>query len=114
MLLETLTLHCSNADDIGIDGIKNKIHPGDAMDKDLYELPESELKGIPTVSANLREALGALDKDRDFLKEGNVFSDNLIDAYISLKWMRFFNLNILHILLNLKCTIQFNYLTYFV
>ena len=69
----------------GIDGIKNKIHPGDAMDKDLYDLPESELKGIPTVSASLRESLNELDKDRDFLKAGGVFSDNLIDAYISLK-----------------------------
>ncbi len=69
----------------GIDGIKNKIHPGDAMDKDLYELPENELAGIPTVAATLREALDNLDKDRGFLKEGGVFTDNLIDAYISLK-----------------------------
>tara|TARA_X000001036_G_scaffold188766_1_gene177963 strand:- start:759 stop:1436 length:678 start_codon:yes stop_codon:yes gene_type:complete len=69
----------------GIDGIKNKINPGDAMDKDLYELPESELKGIPTVASTLREALDALDNDRDFLKAGNVFTDNLIDSYISLK-----------------------------
>ena len=69
----------------GIDGIKNKIHPGDAMDKDLYELPEEDLKGIPTVSASLRESLDSLDKDRDFLKAGNVFTDNLIDSYISLK-----------------------------
>ena len=69
----------------GIDGIKNKIHPGDAMDKDLYELPESELKNIPTVSASLRQALNALDEDREFLKAGGVFTDNLIDSYISLK-----------------------------
>ena len=69
----------------GIDGIKNKIDPGEAMDKDLYDLPDSELKGIPTVSSSLREALDSLDKDRDFLKAGNVFTDNLIDAYISLK-----------------------------
>ena len=69
----------------GIDGIRNKIHPGDAMDKDLYDLPESELSGIPTVASTLREALASLDKDRDFLKEGGVFTDNLIDAYISLK-----------------------------
>ena len=69
----------------GIDGIKNKIHPGDAMDKDLYDLPENELAGIPTVAATLREALDCLDKDREFLKEGGVFTDNLIDAYISLK-----------------------------
>ena len=69
----------------GIDGIKNKIHPGEAMDKDLYDLPESKLKGIPTVSASLRESLNSLDKDREFLKAGDVFTDNLIDAYISLK-----------------------------
>ena len=69
----------------GLDGIKNKIHPGDAMDKDLYALSEEELKGVPTVCGSLREALDALDKDREFLKAGNVFTDNLIDSYISLK-----------------------------
>ena len=69
----------------GIDGIKNKIHPGEAMDKDLYALSEDELKGVPTVCGSLREALDALDKDRDFLKAGNVFTDNLIDSYIALK-----------------------------
>ena len=69
----------------GIDGIKNKIDPGDAMDKDLYELPESELKDIPTVCGSLRQALNALDEDREFLKAGGVFTDNLIDSYISLK-----------------------------
>ena len=69
----------------GIDGIKNKIHPGDAMDKDLYALSEEELKGVPTVCGSLREALDSLDKDRDFLKAGNVFTDNLIDSYIALK-----------------------------
>ena len=69
----------------GIDGIKNKIHPGEAMDKDLYALSEDELKGVPTVCGSLREALDSLDKDRDFLKAGNVFTDNLIDSYIALK-----------------------------
>lgn len=69
----------------GLDGIENKIHPGDAMDKDLYDLPPEELKDIPTVSRSLREALEALDKDRDFLKKGDVFSDDQIDAYIKLK-----------------------------
>ena len=68
----------------GIDGIKNKIHPGDAMDKDLYALSEEELKGVPTVCGSLREALDSLDKDRDF-KAGNVFTDNLIDSYIAFK-----------------------------
>ncbi len=69
----------------GLDGIKNKIHPGDAMDKNLYDLPPEELKEIPTVCCALDEALDALDKDRDFLKVGGVFSDDVIDAYITLK-----------------------------
>ena len=69
----------------GLDGIKNKIHPGDAMDKNLYDLPAEELKDIPTVSASLREALEALDADRDFLKAGGVMDDDQIDAYIELK-----------------------------
>ncbi len=69
----------------GLDGIKNKIHPGDPMDKDLYELPKEELKEIPTVCGSLREALESLDKDRDFLKAGGVFDDDLIDSYIELK-----------------------------
>jgi glutamine synthetase len=70
----------------GLDGIKNKINPGDAMDKDLYDLPAEELKDIPTVSGSLREALGHLDADRDFLKAGGVFDDDQIDAYLELKW----------------------------
>jgi len=69
----------------GLDGIENKIHPGDAMDKDLYALPPEELKEVPTVAASLDEALAALDKDREFLKKGDVFSDDQIDAYIELK-----------------------------
>jgi len=69
----------------GLDGIRNKIHPGDAMDKDLYDLPPEELKEIPTVSGSLREALGNLDADRDFLKAGGVFDDDQIDSYIELK-----------------------------
>jgi len=69
----------------GLDGIKNKILPGEPMDKDLYELPPEELKDIPTVAGSLREALDALDKDRDFLKAGGVFDDDQIDAYIALK-----------------------------
>jgi len=70
----------------GIDGIQNKIHPGDAMDKDLYALPPEELKHVPTVCGSLREALEALDADREFLKKGDVFPDDLIDGYIALKW----------------------------
>ena len=69
----------------GLDGIKNKIHPGDATDKDLYDLEPAELEGIPTVCGSLRDALNSLNADRDFLKAGNVFSDGLIDSYISLK-----------------------------
>jgi glutamine synthetase len=69
----------------GIDGIQNKLHPGDAMDKNLYDLPPRELKKIPTVCGSLREALTNLDKDRDYLKAGNVFTDDLIDSYIDLK-----------------------------
>ena len=69
----------------GLDGIANKIHPGDAMDKDLYDLPPEELKDIPTVSRNLREALENLDADRAFLKKGGVMDDDQIDAYIDLK-----------------------------
>jgi glutamine synthetase len=69
----------------GLDGIRNKIHPGDAMDKDLYDLPAEELAKIPTVCASLREALDSLDADRAFLTEGNVFTDDQIDAFIELK-----------------------------
>ncbi len=70
----------------GLDGIQNKIHPGEPMDKDLYDLPPEELEGIPTVCGSLREALESLDADRDFLKKGDVFSDELIDGYLDLKW----------------------------
>ena len=69
----------------GIDGIQNKIHPGDAMDKDLYDLPPEEEKAIPQVASSLDEALEALDKDRAFLTAGGVFTDDMIDAYIDLK-----------------------------
>jgi glutamine synthetase len=69
----------------GVDGIINKIHPGDAMDKDLYDLPPEEEKDLKMVAFSLDEALEALDGDRDFLKAGDVFSDDLIDAYLELK-----------------------------
>jgi glutamine synthetase len=68
-----------------LDGIQNKIDPGDPLDKDIYSLPPEELKDIPTVCGSLREALASLDADRDFLKKGGVFSDDQIDAYIELK-----------------------------
>jgi glutamine synthetase len=69
----------------GIDGIQNKIHPGDAMDKDLYDLPPEEEARIPTVCHALDQALDTLDKDRKFLTAGGVFSNDVIDAYIDLK-----------------------------
>ncbi|MFC4293432.1 type I glutamate--ammonia ligase [Sphingorhabdus arenilitoris] len=69
----------------GMDGIKNKIHPGEAMDKNLYDLPPAELAEVPTVCGSLREALEALQADHDYLLEGDVFSKDQIDAYIELK-----------------------------
>jgi len=69
----------------GLDGIKNKIHPGEAMDKDLYDLPPEEEKELNLVAFSLEEALAELDADREFLTAGGVFSDDLIDAYIDLK-----------------------------
>ena len=69
----------------GLDGIMNKIHPGEPIDKDLYDLPPEEEKEIPKVCFSFDEALAALDADREFLKAGGVFTDDLIDAYIDLK-----------------------------
>ncbi len=68
-----------------LDGVQNKIHPGDPADKDLYDLPAEEAAEIPTVAASLEEALAALDADREFLTQGGVFTDDMIDAYIELK-----------------------------
>ena len=70
----------------GLDGIQNKIHPGEAMDKNLYDLPPEELKNVPTVCGSLREALDSLKADHDFLLKGDVFSKDQIEAYIELKW----------------------------
>ena len=69
----------------GLDGIKNKLHPGDAADKDLYDLPPEEAAEIPTVAESFEEALAELDKDREFLTAGGVFTNDMIDAYIELK-----------------------------
>jgi glutamine synthetase type I len=69
----------------GLDGVQNKIHPGEPATKDLYHLPPEEDALIPTVCASLEEALANLDKDREFLTRGGVFSDDWIDAYIALK-----------------------------
>jgi len=69
----------------GLDGIQNKIHPGDSMDKDLYDLPIEELSNVPTVCGSLREALESLQTDNDFLTSSSVFTNDQINAYIDLK-----------------------------
>lgn len=70
----------------GLDGIKNKIHPGEPADKDLYDLPPEELAGIPTVCGSLREALNELEADTGFLTAGGVFTESQIEGYMELKW----------------------------
>ncbi|MGK9169663.1 type I glutamate--ammonia ligase [Inquilinus limosus] len=70
----------------GLDGIQNKIHPGEAMDKNLYDLPPEELKNVPTVCGSLREALLSLEADHAFLLKGDVFTRDMIEAYLELKW----------------------------
>jgi len=70
----------------GLDGIENKIHPGEAMDKNLYDLPPEELAEVPTVCGSLREALNALAADHAFLVKGGVFTEDQIEAYLELKW----------------------------
>jgi glutamine synthetase len=70
----------------GLDGIQNKIHPGEAMDKNLYDLPPEELSEVPTVCGSLREAVMALEADQEFLLAGGVFDKDQIEAYIELKW----------------------------
>jgi len=69
----------------GIDGIKNKIHPGDALDKNLYDLPPEEASQVPTVASSLEQALDALKEDHEFLTSGGVFTESMIEAYIDLK-----------------------------
>ena len=69
----------------GLDGIQNKIHPGEPADKNLYDLPPEEAKEIPQVAGSLEEALQALDADREFLTAGGVFTNDAIDAYIALR-----------------------------
>jgi glutamine synthetase len=69
----------------GLDGVENKIHPGEAATKDLYHLPPEEDKLVPTVCHSLDMALDYLDKDRAFLTKGGVFTDSMLDAYIELK-----------------------------
>jgi len=74
----------------GLDGIKNKIHPGEAMDKNLYDLPPAELAAVPTVCGSLREALDSLAADHEFLLDGGVFTKDQIESYIELKWPEVF------------------------
>ena len=69
----------------GLDGVQNKIHPGDPIDKNLYDLPPEEAKKVPNVCSSLDMALEHLDKDREFLTRGGVFSNDMLDAYIDLK-----------------------------
>ena len=68
-----------------LDGIRNKIHPGDALDKNLYDLPPEEARQVPTVAHSLEMALAALDADRAFLTAGGVFDDDMIDAYLEVR-----------------------------
>ena len=70
----------------GLDGIQNRLHPGEAMDKNLYDLPPAELAEVPTVCASLREALESLTADHDFLLKGDVFSKEQIEAYVEIKY----------------------------
>lgn len=77
----------------GLDGIQNKIHPGDPADKDLYDLPAEEAEQIPTVASSLEMALDALDNDRAFLTAGGVMDDDMIDAYIAMKQVEVQRLN---------------------
>ncbi|MBV9576401.1 MAG: glutamine synthetase, partial [Gammaproteobacteria bacterium] len=69
----------------GLDGIRHKIHPGDAVDENLYDLPPQRVKTFPSLASSLDQALDYLEKDHAFLLEGNVFSKELIDAYIAIK-----------------------------
>ena len=70
----------------GLDGIQNRIHPGDAIDKNLYDLPPEEITDVPTVCHSLRNALDALTADSDFLTQGDVFSPDQLEGYMELKW----------------------------
>ena len=70
----------------GLDGVQNRIHPGQPIDKNLYDLPPEELKEVPTVCGSLREAVEALKADHAFLTKGDVFTTDFLDAYIDLKW----------------------------
>ena len=74
----------------GLDGIQNKIHPGDPIDKNLYDLPPEELQEVPTVCGSLRESIKALEDDHAFLLKGDVFTKDMLDGYMELKWEEVF------------------------
>jgi glutamine synthetase len=74
----------------GLDGIQNRIHPGDPIDKNLYDLPPDELAAVPTVCGSLRESLKALEDDNEFLLKGDVFTPDMIEGYLDLKWEEVF------------------------
>ena len=76
----------------GLDGITNKIHPGDPMDKNLYDLEPEELKGQKQVCSSLRESLESLESDSTFLTTGGVFTQDQINAYMKLKWEEVYDL----------------------
>ncbi len=76
----------------GLDGIQNKVDPGDPIDKNLYDLPPEELKDVPTVCGSLRQAVETLAEDHDFLLAGDVFTKDQIDAYLELKWEEIYTL----------------------
>ena len=69
----------------GLDGVQNKIHPGDPVDKNLYDLPPAQAKKIQNVCSSLDMAIDHMNRDRDFLTKGGVFSDDMLDAYCALK-----------------------------
>ena len=69
----------------GLDGVLNKIDPGEPLDKNIYELPPEELKKVPKVPGSLEEALDCLEKDHEFLLKGDVFTEDFIDMWINLK-----------------------------
>jgi glutamine synthetase len=75
----------------GLDGVQNRIHPGDAMDKNLYDLPPEELKDIPTVCGSLREAIEELHNDHAFLTKGDAFTTDFLESYMELKWEEVYN-----------------------
>ena len=75
----------------GLDGIQNKIHPGDAMDKNLYDLPPAELAEVPTVCGSLRQALEALEADNAYLQKGGVMDADMLEGYMALKWEEVYN-----------------------